>query len=251
MEARILKPRDERDARRPQFKAAITECAQELVADRLKQIDHHRSTAGLEENLDRHSGHEFQAAKPPAFTGWKRRADRVVSGRIGILLPVVIEIGRDIRHDPFQLRRGALIECRKADVGPLPFVHVIDLLGRKSCLDLQLVGFRHNLHNDLAGSNHSANGMDRKLVNDPVGRGAQINAPEEVLRGSALFDKLGLFVLGLSQVFHDFRAKILVDFHRLKLRLTDLGFCLGNRCRHLTALAVEPGGLELPRSFAS
>ena len=65
-----------------------------------------------------------------------------------------------------------------------------------------------------------------------------------------LFNKLGLLVLGFAQILHDLRAKIVIDPDGLELGLADLGFRLRNRCRHLTALAVETGGLALQRCLA-
>ena len=95
-------------------------------------------------------------------------------------------------------------------------VDMIDLLGRKFGFDLQFVRFRNDLHNDLAGRDHAADGMDRKLVHNAVGRRPQVDPPEQILRGGALFDKLGLFVLGLAQILHDLRAKIVIDLDGLK-----------------------------------
>jgi hypothetical protein len=63
--------------------------------------------------------------------------------------------------------------------------------------------------------------MDRKLMHDPVGRRAQIDAPEQVLRGGGLLDKFGRFVLGLAQILHDLRTKILIDFRTNRTSYTD------------------------------
>jgi len=87
----------------------------------------------------------------------------------------VSEIGRDLGHNPFELGRGALIERRKPDKGALSVAHVIDLLRCEPRFDLQLIRFRHDLHDDLAGRDHTADGMHRQLMDYPVGRRAQLD----------------------------------------------------------------------------
>ena len=68
----------------------------------------------------RHAGHQLEAAEPPALARWTRHANRVVRPSVRVLLPIVVEIGRDIGHEPFQLWRRAyacLIELLRQNLG--------------------------------------------------------------------------------------------------------------------------------------
>jgi hypothetical protein len=64
-----------------------------LISDRFEQIAHHCTTAGLQENLDRHARDQGQAFQTPTFA-----ADEVNSHDIeaGVALLVVAQVGRDV-----------------------------------------------------------------------------------------------------------------------------------------------------------
>ncbi len=133
------------------------------------------------------------------------RCARVV-GHAGPL--VDHDLRRDAGHLALDLRRGARVEGREAQDGDLLRADAVDVLR----LDLHLDGQEidgDDLHDRLAGGDHSSDRVDGELVHAPVLRRADVDAAELVLcRGLAL-QELGDLALHLAQLAGHFAAQVL------------------------------------------
>ena len=113
-------------------------------------------------------------------------ADRVI-GDAGAL--VGRDVGRDARDRAVDFGRGALVEGREAQQRRLAELQLVDVLRIDLGLDGQVVGFRHDQHDRLAGGDHAADGVDGRLEHGAVLRRADIDALELVLGGDLALDE--------------------------------------------------------------
>ena len=111
----------------------------------------------------------------------------------------------------------ALVEGREADEGLLARPHLVDVLRLQPCLDLQIVGIRHDLHDGVAGADHAADGVRVQLMDHARRRRADLDAVEQVARGDAALDQFGFLALRLAEILDDLGAKILIDADDLQL----------------------------------
>src|SRR5262249_22183644 len=107
-------------------------------------------------------------------------------------------------------------------------------------LDGELVFFRDDQHQRLAGLNDAAYGMDIGLMDDAALRRADVDAHELVLRRHAALHQFGALALDLAQLLGHLAAEILVDLDGLQLDLGDLALRLRDAGDELSAFAGDP-----------
>ena len=96
-------------------------------------------------------------------------------------------------------------------------------------LDRQVVGLRHDHHDGVAGGDHAADGVDRRLQHHAVLRRADVDPPQLIFGGDLALDELADLVVGLAQILGDLADQVLVDLDDLQLGLGDLALGLGDR----------------------
>src|SRR6266403_556491 len=190
----------------------LAERAHQLVVQRLDQVGQHGAVAGLHEGFDRHAGYQPDVAETGDFLRRHRNADRVIalSGAL-----VGRDVGRNAGDDAVQFRRGALVECRQPQQRLLADLQFIDILRIYLGLDREVVGLRHDHHDGVAGSDHPAHGMDRRLQHDAVLRGPDVDPPQLIFSRYLALDVLTDLVVGLAQILGDLADHILVDLNEL------------------------------------
>src|SRR6266852_547487 len=220
----------------------FAERAHQLVAEWLDEIGQHGAVAGLHEGFDRHTGYQLDVAETGDFLRRHRNADRVIA------LPGAL-VGRDVRRnagdDTVQFRRGALVECRQPQQRLLADLQFIDILRIDLGLDREVVGLRNDHHDGVAGGDHAAHGMDRRLQHHAVLRGADVDPPQLIFGRDLALDEFTDLVVGLAPILGDFPDHILVDLNDLQFGLGDLALRLRLRCNVLRPFASEPGRIAL------
>src|SRR5713226_9401930 len=225
----------------------LPERPHQLVAQRLDQIRQHGAVAGLDEGFDRHAGDQLGVAEALDLFGRHRDADGVVA------LPGALvggDVGRDAGDDAVQFRRGALVEGGQPQQRFLADLQLVDILRIDFGLDRQRIGLRHDHHDGVAGGDHAADGVNRRLQHHAVLRGADVGPPQLVLGGDLALDEFADLVVGLAQILRDIADQILVDLDDLQFGFGDLALGLRPRGDELRALAVEPGRVALQRRQA-
>src|SRR6266446_9834651 len=220
----------------------LAERAHQLVVQRLDQVGQHGAVAGLHEGFDRHAGDQLDVAKTRDLVGRHRDTDRVIA------LPGALvgrDVGRDAGDDAVQFRRGALVERRQPQQRLLADLQFVDVLWIDLGLDLEIVGLRHDHHDGIAGGDHPAHGMDRRLQHHAILRRADVDATQLVFGRDLALDEFTDLVVGLAQVLGDFADHILVDLNDLQFGLGYLALGLRPRCNVLRPLACEPGRVAL------
>jgi hypothetical protein len=116
---------------------------------------------------------------------------------------VVGGVGGDPRDGAVELGGGALVERREAQNDPLAELDLIDVLGIDLDLDQERVRLRHDEHDRIAGGDHAADGVRRRLEHDAVLRRADIGALELILRGHLAFNVFADLAVDLAHLLGD------------------------------------------------
>src|SRR6202035_3719851 len=222
----------------------FSERPHQLVAQRLDQVGHQRAVAGLDEGFDRHARRQLDRAEAPDLLGVDGNAHKV-EANAGAL--VDIGIGGDALDGAVELRRGALIEGREAQHHRLAERHHIDVLGLDLDLDRQRVGLRHDQHDLVAGRDHAADRICRRLKHGAVLRRADVDAAELIFRRYLALDELADLAVGLAQFLGDVAGELLIDLEDLQLDLGNPALGLRGIGDQRTALALDLGLVALQR----
>src|SRR6266852_5464859 len=197
----------------------FAERAHQLVAEWLDEIGQHGAVAGLHEGFDRHTGYQLDVAETGDFLRRHRDADRVVA------LPGALvggDVGRNAGDDAVQFRRGALVEGRQPQQGFLADLQLVDILRIDFGLDRERIRLRHDHHDGVAGGDHPADGVNRRLQHHAVLRRADVGPPQLVFGGDLALDEFADLVVGLAQILRNVSDQILVDLDDLQLGFGDL-----------------------------
>ena len=114
-------------------------------------------------------------------------------------------------------------------------------------LDQQVIGFRNDQHDSVAGRDHAANSVHLRFQHNAVLRGADVDALELIFGGDLALDEFAELGVDLAHVLGDLAAQVLIDLDDLQLSLGDLAFGLGDGGDQLPAFALEPRAVALER----
>ena len=93
-----------------------------------------------------------------------------------------------------------------------------------------------------------ADRVNREFVHRTgLGR-ADIDSPQQILRGNFSFGELRQLRAHLRQLLRALAPHVLINLDDLLLHLGNFAFGLGNGCNQLSLLSTEPGGFPLKRS---
>ena len=162
----------------------------------------------------------------------------------------VVTSARNAGDDAVQFRRGALVEGRQPQQRLLADLQLVDVLRIDLGLDREIVGLRHDHHDGVAGGDHAADGMHRRLQHHAVLRRADVDPAQLVFGGDLALDEFADLVVGLAQILGDFADHVLVDLDDLQFGLGDLALGLRARGDVLRPLAGQPRGVALQRGQA-
>ena len=176
-------------------------------------------------------------AQPPASR--KKRHQTTVSGKACIQNFLRSRFGSADTYDTTPSSCGVVLELNASGCRPAAGARGRSP-GTGAWPIYQFVRFGHNLHHNLARSDHAADGVDRELVHDAVCRRAQIDC--SMICAAVVFSSKLEPRLGFAQILHNFRAKIVICPDVLQFRFADLGFRLRDRRSYLTPLTIQTGG---------
>src|SRR5262245_64003075 len=223
----------------------LAERPHDLIVQGLHQIGQHGSVAGLHKRFDGHARQKLHVAETLDLLRWHGDADGVIA-LTGAL--VGRGIGGDARDYSLDFRRGARIERGEAQYGLLVGLQLVDVLRIDFHLDREVVRLGDDEHDRIAGRDHAADRVNRRLKNGSVLRGANVDAFELVLGRDFALDELADLAINLAQFLGDIAGNILIYLENLQRRLGNLTFGLRRGRNQLTAFAIEPGRFTLQRS---
>ncbi len=148
---------------------------------------------------------------------------------------------------PFSSGVTLLLKALKRKLRRLIKMQLGDVGRANLGFDGQKVVVGDNQHNGLAGGNRAADGVNRQFVYRAGLRRADIDAPQQILRGNLSFGELGELRPHLRQLLRTLASHILVDLDDLLLHLGDLAFSLSNGRNQLP---FSPPSLAASRSSA-
>ena len=127
---------------------------------------------------------------------------------------------------------SGVVRWLKADSrssGLLADLQFVDVLRIDLGLDLEVVGLRHDHHDGVAGGDHAADGVNRRLLDHAVLRRADIDPPQLVFGRDLALDEFADLVVGLAQILGDVADHVLVDLDDLQFGFGDLALGLRDR----------------------
>src|SRR5262245_18343914 len=126
-------------------------------------------------------------------------------------------------------------------------MQLVDILRPDLGLDRQRIGFWHNQHDGVAGTDNPADRVHRQLMHHAILGRADFDALELVLGRHLALNEFANLALYFAQLARHLTAQILVDLDNLQLDLTDLAARLGYSRDRLRALALEACRLPFER----
>src|ERR1700733_3823047 len=203
----------------------LIEHAVKLIGDRLEQVAQHCATSSLQEDLNRHTGHQGHAVQAMTFP--TRQTD-YYSVKIFISLLIVTEVGRDICDGSRHLGHGRSVQGRESQISALIDRNLIDLVRRQVPFNFEGIGVGNDFHDDVARTNDASNCVDRQLVNNAGGRGPNFDAIALVPGRYIGFREFRFLILRFAKILHNLGPKILIDLRNLQLGLAYLCFRCSN-----------------------
>src|SRR3954454_20038000 len=225
----------------------LPERAHELVVQRLHQIGQHGAVTGLDEGFRRHAGDQPGVTELGDLFRGQRDADGVVA-LAGALIGG--DVGRDAADDAVELGRSALVEGGEAQQRLLADLELVDIDRIDLGFDLEIVGLRHDQHEDVARGDDPTNRVYGRLQHHASLWRTDIDAAKLVLGGDLALEHFADLVVGLAQILGDLADHVLVDLDDLELGLGDLALGLRARGDVLRTLAVEAGAVAVGRGQA-